>query len=198
MEGTSRKRSQSLVSSKQDEGEEVNLAYSTELSIELDNGPLVRAHLNCNLWDVDSTVNNNAQQHTETAVLEVYRPVVKKVNIQHNNQSWVEPRLFHPFLGMKVQKMFNGEPFLGTVIKAAEMVTQDDKSEPEEDVKMWQVKFEDDDIEDMTWGELLRCRLNRPRIPAPCCGRQFQMLEIFSGMCLAHQTLKQAASFTTF
>jgi hypothetical protein len=72
--------------------------------------------------------------------------------------------------------MFDGEYYRGTVISDEEKVWSQEKGEK---VKAWRVKYEDMDSEHMEYDELLCCNAWRPRIPAPACGRQLQMFELF-------------------
>jgi hypothetical protein len=111
--------------------------------------------------------------------------VMHEINVHRNSQRWVEPGLFEPYVGMAVQKMFNGKNWQGKVTKDGEHVmTEGENGEPAKEVMMWEVTFEDGEKEDMELGELLRCSSDRPRIPAPCRGRQLQCLELFCGTLL--------------
>ena len=136
------------------------------------------------------------EQEVVIALKTVGRPYGLQSAMQeiYRRRGWVEPGEFVPSVGMRVQKMFSGKNYLGKVTKDAELVDQENGA-PGEEVMMWQVTFDDGEIDDMTLDELFRCRVDRPRILAPCRGRQFQMLEIFSGECFVHLTSRLAALF---
>ena len=52
---------------------------------------------------------------------------------------------------------------------------------------MTQVTFDDGDVEDMDFRELLACRASRPIRPNPVRGRQLCALELFSGCGIVTQ-----------
>ena len=97
---------------------------------------------------------------------------------------WTEPQggPFVPTVGMRIRKVSGGKVFYGTVTGDAERCRVDANDDCSELVQMWEVTFDDGNlVDDMDWHELFQCRVDRPRKPAPCRGRQLQFLELFSG-----------------
>ena len=63
---------------------------------------------------------------------------------------------------------------------------------------MWQVTYDDGDIDDMTWQELFQHRADRPIRNAGCRGRVLQCLELFSGKNFGLCTVGDLFSFILF
>jgi hypothetical protein len=108
-------------------------------------------------------------------------------------KEWTEPTggCFAPEIGLRVRKMFDGRNYFGTVTKDSELKevppeveggSEAEEGKPKE-VMMWEVTFDDGDIDDMDWNDLFRCRADRPTRTAPCRGRRLQSLELFCGTC---------------
>ena len=102
--------------------------------------------------------------------------VTRVIREIREEETWKEPGLFQPHEGMEVREFVDGEYFTGLVTGGEETVEDNGKI-----CKAWRVLFEDGDEFDYTWKELLRCRTWRQRVVAPCRGRAFQCLELFSG-----------------
>ena len=102
--------------------------------------------------------------------------VTRVIREIREEETWKEPGLFQPHKGMEVRAFMNGEYHTGLVTSEEEDVEYKGKV-----IKAWHVVFEDEDEADFSWDELLRCRTWKQRSVAPCRGRAFQCLELFSG-----------------
>jgi len=113
--------------------------------------------------------------------------VIRMIQKKAQDRQWLEPsgERFAPKVGMRVRKMFDGKNFYGTVTKDKEKIVV--PGDPPREVMMWEVTFDDGDVDDMDWYELFRYRANRPIQTAPCRGRQLQCLELFSGRGIVTQ-----------
>jgi hypothetical protein len=113
--------------------------------------------------------------------------VTEAVHKARDAQNYAEPSsgLFNPEIGIKLRKLFDGKNWYGTVTGDEEVVDEPSEVEgqPPRKVKVWQVTYDDGDIDDMTWQELFKYRADRPSRGAPCRGRVLQCLELFSGEC---------------
>jgi len=95
------------------------------------------------------------------------------------------PGTFQPKVGTKIRKPFDGKDHYGEIKEEVEEPAWNAKKRKH--VKVWTVLYEDGDMEDMEWGELLRYRIDRSNIPALCRGRQLQCLELFCGKGIVSQ-----------
>ena len=93
-----------------------------------------------------------------------------------------EREKFIPRVGLRVRKNYLGSTYYGNVTKEAEWLEVDG-----ERVQMWEVTFDDGDIEDMDFNELMLCDANRPTRTHPVRGRQLCALELFSGCGMVTQ-----------
>ena len=82
---------------------------------------------------------------------------------------------FQVTIGMKIRKPFNGQYYNGTVQKKirGKVLNEDDTL-----VRMWKIQYEDGDIEDMEWEEIIKFADSPPR---ECLGRKMGCLELFCG-----------------
>jgi hypothetical protein len=87
----------------------------------------------------------------------------------HNSDTW------QPRIGLKVRRLFGMEYFVGEVVGEG---TIDIDGEPE---KIWRVKYEDGDEEDLNYRQLIQFRQNRHRVPYAVIGRPFRFCELFCG-----------------
>lgn len=87
-----------------------------------------------------------------------------------------EREKFCPKIGLRICKNFMGSTYYGTVTKNAEFVEVDG-----DNVRMWEVTFDDGEVEDMDFNELMMHDANRPTRTHPVRGRQLCALELFSG-----------------
>ena len=83
---------------------------------------------------------------------------------------------FSPKIGLRIRKNYMGSTYYGTVTKNAEFVEVDGDR-----VQMWEVTFDDGEVEDMDFNELMMYDANRPTRTHPLRGRQLCALELFSG-----------------
>jgi hypothetical protein len=85
---------------------------------------------------------------------------------------------FVPAVGLKIRKLFEGTSYNGVVTRDQELVTD----ELGNNVKMWEVTYDDDNTkDDMTFEELFMWRASRPIRTNPVRGRQLKSLELFCG-----------------
>ena len=95
-----------------------------------------------------------------------------------------EEALFEPHVGMRVRKSAGGKSYHGKVTNEA-----DDYEIHGVTTLMWEVTYDNGDIDDMDWYELRRCWAGKSTTPAPnpLCGRQLVALELFSGCGIVTQ-----------
>lgn len=91
---------------------------------------------------------------------------------------------FSPHIGMKVRKYAGGAQYVGEVTSAGRMMELPDMAGK---IRMWEVTYEDGEMDDLDWYQLLQARADRPNRSHPCRGRQLNCLEIFSGCGLVSQ-----------
>lgn len=104
---------------------------------------------------------------------------------------WIEPTpmgKFKPDIGMQVRKYAEGYEYLGE-ITGGPVKCRVEEGEPME--LTWEVTFEGGIVDDMTWDELFQCRIDRPKNPAPCRGRQLYCLEMFAGHAIVSQEFRE-------
>jgi len=99
----------------------------------------------------------------------------------------------HP--GMKLRKRFNGKECFGEVVREMEdfVWKPQDNATGKSGIyaKVWRVKFDDGEEEDLEWDEIVQCRCERTRIPASCRGRPLQCLELFCGQGIVAQEFSE-------
>ena len=118
----------------------------------------------------------------QIAALNIQQMREKKAAAQRRGV--VEP--FEVEIGMEIRRPFDGTLFSGEVIFEVEEETFKD-GKP---VRVWKVKYEDGDTEDLEYDELLRFRYPPP-VLAPCRGRAMQCLELFCGRGVVSQEFRQ-------
>ena len=117
--------------------------------------------------------------------------ITHAVHQAQDAKKWTKPTCgsFAPKIGLHVRKMFDGKNYFETVTKDAdfkevppELEGAGEKEEGKaKEGMMWEVSFDNGDIDDMDWNELSRCWADRPTRTGPCQGRPLQSLEFFSG-----------------
>ena len=90
---------------------------------------------------------------------------------------------FKAEIGLRIRQRFDdGKNYMGTVTRNAEWVDfhGQNQDNPSDKVKVWQVTYDDGDVEDMTWHELFKFRADRPRDDTHprSRGRKLNCLEI--------------------
>ena len=102
---------------------------------------------------------------------------------------------FEAKIGLKIRKNFLGASYNGTVISGPTWLKDDEEGD---DIKVWRVKYEDDDEDDMEYHELFRWRANRPIDNFFVSGsggrrrrcRQLCALELFGGLGIVTQAFQ--------
>ena len=90
-------------------------------------------------------------------------------------------RLFMPKVGLRIRRLYGGRNYLATVTKDMRIVEESSDDGVPRQYKVWQVTYDDGDVDDMTWSELCQHCVHSPIRNSVSRGRTLQCLELFSG-----------------
>ena len=120
-----------------------------------------------------------SRSYSQNKVIRLIQRRREEINSLGEEEQEDENKKFYPEIGMGVRVPMGGSSYHGKVTAGPEYKTPEGSKR---EVKMWEVTFDDGDIEDYSWDELLRYRASRPIIKREdCLGRVLYALELFCG-----------------